>query len=91
MTDSRYPRTAARCCSWILQRFLSEKGTLWPYVRTVAEEVRLLDNLRTVYARSRGDQTGGDLSVHRRIVGGSPTTMPSGIVRISGGWAAKPT
>jgi hypothetical protein len=30
-----------------LQRFLSEGGKLWPWVKDMAKEVNLLDNLRT--------------------------------------------
>src|SRR3546814_16802877 len=33
--------------------FLSEGGKLWPYVREVAEQVKLLDNLRAVTAAIR--------------------------------------
>ncbi|MGH9532107.1 MAG: isochorismatase family cysteine hydrolase [Terriglobales bacterium] len=33
--------------------FLSEGGKLWPYVREVAAEVRLLDNLRSITAAIR--------------------------------------
>lgn len=33
--------------------FLSEGGKLWPYVKEVAEEVHLLDNLRTIVAAIR--------------------------------------
>lgn len=33
--------------------FLSEGGKLWPYVKEVAEEVGLLDNLRTITAAIR--------------------------------------
>ena len=33
--------------------FLSEGGKLWPYVREIAEEIRLLDNLRAITAAVR--------------------------------------
>jgi hypothetical protein len=34
--------------------FLSEGGKLWPRVKAIAEEVRLLDHLRQVVSTARG-------------------------------------
>jgi nicotinamidase-related amidase len=52
MTTTYDPKTTAVLCIDLYNDFLSEGGKLWPWVKDVAEEVGLLDNLRTVVRRA---------------------------------------
>jgi nicotinamidase-related amidase len=42
------PRNTALLCIDFYNDFLSEGGKLWPWVKDMAEELHLLDNLRTI-------------------------------------------
>lgn len=54
MTPNSYlPATTALLFVDPYNDFLSEGGKLWPYVKEVAEEVRLLDNLRAIMTAIR--------------------------------------
>ena len=46
MTTTYDPATTALLCIDFYNDFLSEGGKLWPWVKDVAEEVNLLNNLR---------------------------------------------
>jgi len=41
-------KTTALLCIDFYNDFLSEGGKLWPWVKDIAKEVNLLDNLRTI-------------------------------------------
>ena len=45
--------TTALLCVDFYNDFLSEGGKLWPWVKEIAEEVSLLDNLRTIVRTAR--------------------------------------
>lgn len=47
------PHKTALLCIDFYNDFLSEGGKLWPWVKKIAEEVSLLDNLRTIVATAR--------------------------------------
>ena len=47
------PKTTAVLCVDFYNDFLSEGGKLWPWVREIAEEVGLLDNLRSIVRTAR--------------------------------------
>lgn len=53
MTQSYDPKTTALLCIDFYNDFLSEGGKLWPMVKTMATELKLLDNLRTIVKTSR--------------------------------------
>lgn len=53
MTQSYDPKTTALLCIDFYNDFLSEGGKLWPMVKTIATELKLLDNLRTIVKTSR--------------------------------------
>lgn len=54
MTDVNFPRDrTALLFVDPYNDFLSDGGKLWPFVREVAEEVGLLDNLRAITAAIR--------------------------------------
>src|ERR1700675_1955603 len=46
-------KTTALLCIDFYNDFLSEKGKLWPWVKDMAGEVNLLDNLRTIVRTAR--------------------------------------
>lgn len=59
--------------------FLSDGGKLYSMLRSVADEVRLLDNLRTTVAAARHKQ----FRCTTYLIGaGSPATTPAGITPI---------
>src|SRR5260370_41298273 len=47
------PKTTAVLCVDFYNDFLSEGGKLWPWVKEIAEEVGLLDNLRSIVRTAR--------------------------------------
>ena len=49
-----HPRTTALLLVAPYNDFLSEGGKLWPRVKAIAEEVRLLDHLRALVKTARG-------------------------------------
>ena len=53
MTQPYDPRTTALLCIDFYNDFLSEGGKLWPMVKAMATELKLLDNLRTIVKTSR--------------------------------------
>ncbi|MGV9349959.1 isochorismatase family cysteine hydrolase [Streptomyces spiralis] len=53
MTETYNPHQTAICLVDPYNDFLSEGGKVWPLVRHVALEVRLLDNLRAIVAAGR--------------------------------------
>lgn len=53
MTTTYDPKITAVLCVDLYNDFLSEDGKLWPWVKDIAEEVGLLDNLRTVVRTAR--------------------------------------
>jgi nicotinamidase-related amidase len=53
MTTTYDPKTTAVLCVDLYNDFLSEGGKLWPWVKDIAEEVGLLDNLRTLVRTAR--------------------------------------
>jgi nicotinamidase-related amidase len=54
MTTPTYePEITALLCIDFYNDFLSEGGKLWPGVKDIAEQVNLLDNLRTIVAAAR--------------------------------------
>jgi nicotinamidase-related amidase len=53
MTTTYDPKITAVLCIDLYNDFLSEGGKLWPWVKDVATEVRLLDNLRTIVHTAR--------------------------------------
>jgi hypothetical protein len=57
--------------------FLSEGGKFWPMVKGIANDVGLLDNLRTINASVR--EAGIQVFI-ARIVAGSPATTRAGII-----------
>jgi nicotinamidase-related amidase len=54
MTDSYDPKITALLCVDFYNDFLSEGGKLWPMVKTMATELNLLGNLRTIVKTARG-------------------------------------
>jgi nicotinamidase-related amidase len=52
-TSTYDPKTTALLCIDFYNDFLSEGGKLWPSVKEMAEEVNLLDNLRTIVRTAR--------------------------------------
>ena len=48
-----HPRTTALLLVDPYNDFLSEGGKLWPRVKVIAEEVRLLDHLRALVKTAR--------------------------------------
>ena len=48
MTTIYDPKITALLCVDFYNDFLSEGGKLWPWVKDMAKEVNLLDNLRTI-------------------------------------------
>jgi nicotinamidase-related amidase len=52
-TLSYQPRITALLCVDLYNDFLSEGGKLWPWVKDIAAEVNLLDNLRVVVRTAR--------------------------------------
>ncbi|WP_332606088.1 isochorismatase family cysteine hydrolase [Acinetobacter sp. ESBL14] len=46
--------STALLCIDFYNDFLSEKGKLWPWVKEIAEQVNLLDNLRSLVNTARG-------------------------------------
>ena len=53
MTTTYDPKITALLCIDFYNDFLSEGGKLWPWVKDIAEEVNLLDNLRTIVRTAR--------------------------------------
>ena len=53
MTTTYDPKITALLCIDFYNDFLSEGGKLWPWVKGIAEEVNLLDNLRTIVRTAR--------------------------------------
>ena len=53
MTTTYDPKITALLCIDFYNDFLSEGGKLWPWVRDMAKEVNLLDNLRTIVRTAR--------------------------------------
>jgi hypothetical protein len=54
MSNPTYePEVTALLCIDFYNDFLSEGGKLWPMVKDIAEEVKLLDNLRAIVAGAR--------------------------------------
>jgi nicotinamidase-related amidase len=47
------PKITALLCVDFYNDFLSEGGKLWPWVKEIAEQVKLLDNLRTIVRTAR--------------------------------------
>jgi nicotinamidase-related amidase len=47
------PKITALLCVDFYNDFLSEGGKLWPWVKDVAQEVNLLDNLRSIAHTAR--------------------------------------
>ena len=47
------PKITALLCVDFYNDFLSEGGKLWPWVKEIAEQVNLLDNLRTIVRTAR--------------------------------------
>jgi nicotinamidase-related amidase len=52
-TDTYDRKTTALLCIDFYNDFLSEEGKLWPWVKDMAKEVNLLDNLRTIVGTAR--------------------------------------
>jgi nicotinamidase-related amidase len=52
-TLSYQPRITALLCVDLYNDFLSEGGKLWPWVKDIAAEVNLLNNLRAVVRTAR--------------------------------------
>jgi nicotinamidase-related amidase len=48
VTTTYDPKITAVLCIDFYNDFLSEGGKLWPWVKDMAKEVNLLDNLRTI-------------------------------------------
>ena len=53
MTTTYEPEITALLCVDFYNDFLAEEGKLWPWVKDTAEQVGLLDNLRTLVAAAR--------------------------------------
>ena len=53
MTSTYDPEITALLCIDFYNDFLSVGGKLWPWVKDVAAEVNLLDNLRTIVRTAR--------------------------------------
>jgi hypothetical protein len=53
MTSTYDPKITAVLCIDFYNDFLSAGGKLWPWVKDIAEEVNLLDNLRTIVRTAR--------------------------------------
>src|SRR5260370_25047707 len=53
MTTTYDPKITALLCIDFYNDFLSEGGKLWPWVKDMANEVNLLDNLRTILRTAR--------------------------------------
>jgi hypothetical protein len=53
MRSTYDPKTTALLCIDFYNDFLSEGGKLWPWVEDIAQEVNLLDNLRTIVRTAR--------------------------------------
>src|SRR5260221_4092313 len=54
MANSTYePKITALLCVDFYNDFLSEGGKLWPWVKEIAEQVKLLDNLRAIVRTAR--------------------------------------
>ena len=53
MTNTYDPSITALLCIDFYNDFLSPGGKLWPWVKDIAEEVHLLDNLRTIVGTAR--------------------------------------
>lgn len=53
MTRTYDPKITALLCIDFYNDFLSEGGKLWPWVKDIANEVGLLDNLRTIVRVAR--------------------------------------
>jgi nicotinamidase-related amidase len=51
--DDAAPKITALLCVDFYNDFLSEGGKLWPWVKEIAEQVKLLDNLRTIVRTAR--------------------------------------
>ena len=56
------PKTTALLCIDFYNDFLSEGGKLWPWVKAMAEQNNLLDNLRTI-VRKGLERTSGNYKV----------------------------
>ncbi len=52
-TDTYDRKTTALLCIDFYNDFLSEDGKLWPWVKDMAKEVNLLDNLHTIVGTAR--------------------------------------
>jgi nicotinamidase-related amidase len=52
-TNTYDRKTTALLCVDFYNDFLSEQGKLWPWVKEMAEEMNLLDNLRTIVRTAR--------------------------------------
>jgi nicotinamidase-related amidase len=52
-TDTYDRKTTALLCIDFYNDFLSEDGKLWPWVKDMAKEVNLLDNLHTIVSTAR--------------------------------------
>jgi nicotinamidase-related amidase len=52
-TDTYDRKTTALLCIDFYNDFLSEAGKLWPWVKDMAKEVNLLDNLHTIVGTAR--------------------------------------
>ena len=53
MATTYDPKITALLCVDFYNDFLSEGGKLWPWVKDMAKEVNLLDNLRTIVRTAR--------------------------------------
>jgi nicotinamidase-related amidase len=53
MATTYNPKITALLCIDFYNDFLSEGGKLWPWVKDMAKEVNLLDNLRTIVRTAR--------------------------------------
>jgi nicotinamidase-related amidase len=53
MTTTYDPKITALLCIDFYNDFLSQGGKLWPWVKDMAKEVNLLDNLRTIVRTAR--------------------------------------
>src|SRR5260370_22227866 len=62
------PNITAVLCVDHYNDFLSESGKLWPWVKDVAQEVNLLDNLRNIVRTERESNISIFHMPHHRII-----------------------
>jgi hypothetical protein len=70
-TVTHDPKTTALLCIDFYNDFLSEGGNLWPWVKDIAKEVNLLDNLHTIV---RTLENSASRFTTCRTIAGSPAT-----------------